>query len=69
MTGLVAVRRAPPLDSYPAILYRGEGVTAMLRVEPCACGGSVVQWRDETVTKAVQGHNASPQHRAWRVRT
>lgn len=57
----------PPLESYPRLPYRGEdGIRAVVRREPCACGESAVQLSGELVEDAVARHNATPGHVLWR---
>ena len=38
----------------------------VVRREPCACGADVVQRQSEDVPEAVQRHNETPPHHAWR---
>jgi hypothetical protein len=44
-------------------------VPPAIRVEPCACGGSIgANPADvDDVTEAVRAHNGSARHQAWRV--
>lgn len=36
------------------------------RVEPCACGGDILQYLGESVSEVVELHNASEAHQSWR---
>lgn len=53
-------------------LFRGYAVTPpaarVRRVEPCACGVSIIQISGEKVADVVARHNESPEHLAWRYR-
>ena len=64
---MIVVRKAPPLDSYPPLPYRGEDVRAVIRVEACACGSRAEQLAGEGIDTAVQRHNATVDHLLWRA--
>lgn len=44
------------------------GGPAIVREEPCACGGTLWQREHEDVRAVVERHNGSAAHRAWRER-
>lgn len=46
---------------------RGMFRVTSLREEPCACGGIVALLSIDTVQDAVDRHNATPEHLAWRA--
>ena len=56
----------PPLDSYPQLAFWGEDMRAVLRVEPCDCGGRIVQLVGQQPGQVVQSHNLSDVHQAYR---
>ena len=62
-----AIVLAPPIDSYPPLRVVSEAASAF-RIEPCACGGSVVQLRGEQVTAALTHHQRTLLHASWRRR-
>ena len=59
-----AIVQAPPLDAYPPLTP--EPAPWVLRVEPCACGGHVVQLAGDRPADVVALHQRDPQHMAWR---
>lgn len=61
---LVAIRRAPPLDSYP---HPSQSAQWGIRIEDCACGGLVALRPGEPVTRVVRAHQMTPIHAAWRT--
>lgn len=65
---LLGVTLAPSLGSYRRLPRHGEDLRAVLRREPCACGGTVVQMCGEGPADAVARHNADPRHGDWRLR-
>lgn len=67
MSAAAAVVLAPPIDSYPPLHVVPEACLEVRRVEPCACGGRLVQLEGDDVAAVVGRHNETIAHRAWRL--
>ena len=63
----IAIRPAPPLDSYGKRPWTRTFDEDRERLEWCVCGTYAVMRRGESITAVVRRHNDSPQHQAWRA--
>lgn len=55
------------LDRWPALPKASEWTgSRVIRGEPCACGGWIVQHLGQSIPEVVTDHNRTVQHRAWR---
>jgi hypothetical protein len=63
-----AIVRAPSLDSYPPLRSVGEGPPLpLVAAVRCACGGVLRQHAGDALVAIVGAHNATDEHRAWRI--
>lgn len=64
----VPTAQLPEADLFRA--YRNTEVVEPVRVEPCVCGGEIAVALEApaVIQRAVEAHQLTPAHQAWRIR-
>ena len=63
----IAIRPAPPLDSYGKRPWTRSFDEDRERLEWCVCGTYAVMRRGESITAVVRRHNDTDAHQAYRA--